>query len=111
VAREHLMAEPESAANHPHLDDGQLAARLMRQQAALGVRVAAVFLVLVLGLPVLTALAPEFTQTPVLGFPLSWFLLGLFFYPITWGLSAYFVRASEKLEAEEAAMVREERAR
>ncbi len=72
-------------------------------------RVAVVFLLLILGLPLLTHFAPSVTQQNVLGFPLSWFILGLAFYPITWALSAYFVTASERLEAEEAEMVRQER--
>lgn len=93
---------------HKHTD-AELAAALMRRQAALGSRVAAVFLALVFGAPLLNHYAPEFTSLPVFGFPLSWFLLGILFYPITWGLSAYFVRASERLEAEEARMVRSER--
>lgn len=101
----------DEGSSHPHLTDAQLAGRLMRQQALLSIGVAAVFLVLILGLPLLTQFAPALTQQLVFGFPLSWFILGLAFYPITWALSAYFVKASEKLEAEEAAMVREERGR
>ena len=63
-----------------------------------------------LGVPLASRFAPAWSQQPVLGFPLSWFLLGLLFYPITWALSAYFVRASERMETQEAAMIREERA-
>jgi uncharacterized membrane protein (DUF485 family) len=92
-----------------HVSDAELAARLMRHQAALSMKTAAVFLILVLGLPLLTQYAPELTQQQVMGFPLSWFLLGLLFYPLTWALSAYFVKASERLEADEARMMREER--
>ena len=104
------MADPQPPnSSHPHLTDAQLASRLMRQQAALGIGVAAVFLVLILGLPLLNHFAPDFTQQRVLGFPLSWFILGIGLYPVTWGLSWYFVQASEKLEHEEAQMVREER--
>ena len=108
------MASPtpepgQNGSGHPHLNDRELSGRLMRHQAMLGLRVAAVFLVLILGLPLLTQFAPSFTQQTVLGFPLSWFILGLAFYPITWALSAYFVKASEKLEHDEAQMVREER--
>ena len=83
--------------------DGELAAALMKRQAALSIKVAAVFLILIFGLPLLTYFKPDWSQTPVFGFPLSWFLLGLAFYPLTWALSYYFVVASEKLEAEEAA--------
>lgn len=81
----------------------------MRRQAALSLRVAAVFLFLILGVPLANYFAPSWSQQPVFGFPLSWFLLGILFYPITWALSTYFVRASEKLESEEAAMIRSER--
>jgi uncharacterized membrane protein (DUF485 family) len=88
--------------------DSRLLSSLLRHQAALSIRVAAVFLVLVFGVPLATHYAPGWTQQPVLGFPLSWFLLGLLFYPITWALSAYFVRASERLESEEAAAMRAE---
>ena len=90
--------------------DRQLSEILMRRQAVLSLRVAAVFLVLILGLPLLTWLAPQWSQAPVLGFPLSWFLLGILFYPLSWALSVYFVKASERMEREEAALIREERA-
>jgi uncharacterized membrane protein (DUF485 family) len=92
----------------PHTER-ELAGILMRRQAALGLRVASVFLLLIFGLPFLTHFAPSLTQQPVFGFPLSWLILGILFYPITWALSAYFVRASERLEAEDAELVRQER--
>lgn len=94
-----------------HHSDRWLSAQLMRRQAALSLRVAAVFLLVVLGVPLLTQFAPEWTQQSVLGFPLVWLLLGILFYPITWALSTYFVRVSERVEAEEAEMVRRERPR
>jgi hypothetical protein len=98
------MSEPV----HPHTE-AQLAGILMRRQAALSIRVAAVFLVLILGVPLANQYAPDLGRVPVLGFPASWFLLGLLFYPITWALSYYFVKASEQLEAVDAEMVRAER--
>lgn len=99
----------QSQTPHPHYSDAELAGKLMRRQAALSLRVAAVFLFLIVAVPLANQFAPAWSQQPVLGFPLSWFLLGILFYPITWALSTYFVRASEKLEAEEAAMLRSER--
>jgi len=81
----------------------------MRPQAALGVRVAVVFLLLILGLPLLSYYQPEWSQLPVLGFPLSWLVLGVLFYPVTWALSSAFVKASERLEARQAEQVRQER--
>jgi uncharacterized membrane protein (DUF485 family) len=86
-----------------------LAGTLMRRQASLSLRVAFIFLLLILGLPLLTHFAPEAMQRPMLGFPISWFVLGIAFYPITWALSAYFVRASERLEEQDAEMIRRER--
>jgi uncharacterized membrane protein (DUF485 family) len=99
---------PKKPDSSSHATDGELAARLMRQQAGLSIKVGAVFLLLVLGLPLLNSFTPQVMQAPVLGFPLSWFILGLFFFPLAWGLSVYFVKASERLEADEARMLRTE---
>jgi uncharacterized membrane protein (DUF485 family) len=74
----------------------------MRRQARLSLGVAAVFLVLVLGLPVLNFYGASVAQLRVGGFSATWLFLGLLFYPITWALSAYFVRASEVVEHEAA---------
>jgi uncharacterized membrane protein (DUF485 family) len=92
-------------------NDAALAGRLMRRQAALSLRVAAVFLVLVFGVPLLNQYVPEWGRPVLLGFPLSWFLLALLFYPLTWLLSIVFVRSSERLETDDAEMVRRERPR
>jgi uncharacterized membrane protein (DUF485 family) len=75
----------------------------MRRQARLSVGVAAIFLALVLGLPVVNHYLPGVAQARVVGFSATWLFLGLLFYPITWLLSAYFVRASEDVEHEIAA--------
>jgi uncharacterized membrane protein (DUF485 family) len=85
----------------------ETAAGLMRRQAALSIRVAAAFIVLILAIPLMTQFAPALAQHPVLGFPLSWLILGILFYPITWALSWYFVNASEKLEHREAETLRD----
>ncbi len=102
-------SRPAPATADPPRSDRELAAILMRRQAALSIRAAAVFLILVLGVPLLNHFAPNPSIAPVLGFPFSWLLLGLLFYPITWALSAWFVKASEQMEAEDADMVRKER--
>jgi len=77
-----------------------LLANVMRRQALLSVRVAAVFLVLIFGLPLVNWLAPALAGTRVGGFTLTWLFLGVLFYPVTWLLSGYFVRASDRIEAE-----------
>ena len=77
----------------------------MRQQASLGLKVAAVFLVLIVGLPLFNQYFPEAAATPVFGFPFTWLFLGVAFFPITWILSAYFVRESDRIESEAAQAV------
>ena len=78
----------------------ELVRRLMRKQAGLSLRVAAVFVVLLVGLPLFNLYAPDIAATPVYGFTLTWLLLGIVFFPITWLLSALFVSKSDALESE-----------
>ena len=80
-------------------DQARLARALMRRQGALSLRVAAVFVVLVLGIPLVNAFWPEVADTPAYGFTASWLFLGVLIYPITVALSFYFVSASNKIEA------------
>ena len=78
---------------------------VMKRQAALGLRVAAVFIVLIVGLPLYNLYWPKAAATPVMGFTLTWLFLGVAFFPITWLLSAYFVRESDRIESEAARSV------
>jgi uncharacterized membrane protein (DUF485 family) len=80
-------------------DQGRLARVVMRRQGALSLRVAAVFVLLVLGVPLVNAFLPELAQTPFLGFTATWLFLGVLIYPITVALSFYFVRESNQIEA------------
>lgn len=73
---------------------------VMGRQAALSLRVAAVFLVLIFGLPIVNWLLPDLAGMRIGGFTLTWLFLGVLFYPLTWLLSGYFVRESDRLEAE-----------
>ncbi len=74
---------------------------VMRRQAMLGVGVSVIFLTLILGLPLVNWLAPQLANAPAPGgFTWTWLTLAVLFYPITMLLSAYFVRASERLEAD-----------
>ena len=81
-------------------DQARLARALMRRQGALSLRVAAVFVVLVLGVPLANALFPDQANMPILGFTATWLFLGVLIYPITVILSFYFVAASNRIEAE-----------
>ncbi len=80
-------------------DRARLARALMRRQGALSLRVAAVFVVLVLGLPLVNYLWPVWANALIFGFTGTWLFLGILIYPITVGLSFYFVAASNRIEA------------
>jgi hypothetical protein len=75
--------------------------RLMRRQLQLSISCAATFLIALLGLP-----APEWMARRVGGFTLSWFLLGVLFFPLVWVIAFSFIRRSMALEASETAAVR-----
>jgi uncharacterized membrane protein (DUF485 family) len=81
-------------------DHERLAHAVMRRQAALSLRVAAVFIVLIFGMPLVNYLAPQIANAQVMGFTLTWLFLGVLFFPITWVLSSYFVKSSDRIEAE-----------
>ena len=78
----------------------ELLARIMRRQAALSLRVAGIFVAILVLLPLINAFAAKQAGQTIGGFTLTWMILGILFYPITWALSKYFVGASEKVEAE-----------
>lgn len=73
---------------------------VMRRQAALSLRVAAVFLVPLLALPWINQSQAAFMNSRLFGFSVSWLILGICFFPLTWILSAYFVKKSDGIEAE-----------
>lgn len=77
-----------------------LADYVMRRQLALSLRVAAVFVLLLFGLPLVNLNLPEAANRLIFGFPASWLFLGLLFYPIVVLLSIYFVRNSDAIEAD-----------
>lgn len=84
---------------------------LMRKQLKLSITCALAFLLVVLGLPLANYFAPELMATRILGFTLSWFLLGIGFFPAVWIISFYFIRRSIALEEEEVAEVSREKAK
>ncbi|MCW3101050.1 MAG: putative integral rane protein [Chthonomonadaceae bacterium] len=73
---------------------------VMQRQAALSLKIAVVFLAPLLALPWINQSQPALMNTRVLGFSLTWLILGICFFPLTWLLSAYFVRRSDGIEAE-----------
>jgi uncharacterized membrane protein (DUF485 family) len=75
--------------------------RLMKGQLRLSIRCAAAFLIALLGLPLANYFFPEFMATRIFGFTLSWFILGVLFFPLVWAIAWFFIRRSIALEEEE----------
>jgi uncharacterized membrane protein (DUF485 family) len=75
---------------------------LMRRQLRLSIICAATFLVALLGLPLLNYFFPEFMARRVFGFTLTWFVLGMLFFPLVWMISWLFIKRSIALEEAEA---------
>ena len=71
---------------------------LMRAQLALGLRLAAVFGILLGGLPLLFAVAPQTRDAEVLGVALPWLILGGAVYPTLWAGGWLYVRLAERNE-------------
>ena len=84
---------------------------LMRKQLKLSIACALAFLVVLLGLPLANYFAPELMAKRVFGFTLTWFLLGIGFFPAVWVISFYFIRRSIALEEEEVREVSREGAK
>src|SRR5689334_3671492 len=78
---------------------------LMRKQLRLSLLCAASFLVVLLGLPLANYFLPELMATRVLGFTLTWLILGIGFFPAVWLIAFIFIKRSIALENAEAAEV------
>jgi uncharacterized membrane protein (DUF485 family) len=89
----------------PDIHSEEFLHSLMRKQLKLSITCALAFLTVVLGLPLANYFFPELMATRILGFTLTWFLLGISFFPAVWAISYYFIRRSIALEAEEVAEV------
>ena len=81
--------------------------QLMRRQLRLSIVCALTFLIALLGLPLANYFFPEAMATRVFGFTLSWFILGVLFFPFVWIISWVFIKRSIALEEEEAAAASE----
>ncbi|HEX8373356.1 MAG TPA: DUF485 domain-containing protein [Chthoniobacterales bacterium] len=79
---------------------------LMARQLRLSIFCALAFFLLLLGLPLANYFLPDLMATRFFGFTLTWFLLGIAFFPFVWIISYYFIRRSLALEAEEVEAVK-----
>lgn len=89
--------------NKPDIHSEEFLHSLMRKQLKLSITCALSFLVVLLGLPLANYFFPEFMATRVFGFTLTWFVLGIGFFPAVWCISFYFIRRSIALEEQEVA--------
>ena len=80
---------------------------LMRKQLRLSITCALAFLIVLLGLPLANYFFPELMARRIFGFTLTWFVLGIGFFPAVWCISFYFIRRSIALEDEEVREVAE----
>ena len=71
---------------------------LMRRQLRLSLVCAATFLVALLALPLANYFFPEVMAKRVFGFTLTWFILGVLFFPLVWIIAWTFIKRSIALE-------------
>ncbi|MBI1334965.1 MAG: hypothetical protein JST12_04970 [Armatimonadetes bacterium] len=83
----------------------ELSKKMMKKQLRLSLSVACVFVLVLVGLPLVNLYLPDLAKTNIAGFSLTWLILGVLFYPLTWALSTWFVKGSEGIEHE---IIREE---
>jgi uncharacterized membrane protein (DUF485 family) len=92
--------------SHPDMHSEPFLHSLMRRQLKLSITCAAAFLVALLGLPLLNYFFPDLMATRVVGgFTLTWFLLGIGFFPAVWVIAYFFIKRSIALEEAEVSEV------
>ena len=92
----------------PDMHSEEFLHSLMRKQLKLSIACALAFLVALLGLPLANYFWPELMAKRVFGFTLTWFLLGISFFPAVWIISWFFIKRSIALEEAEVREVKPE---
>jgi uncharacterized membrane protein (DUF485 family) len=104
-------APPSPGAPAPDIHSESFLRLLMARQLKLSIACALMFLIALLGLPLANYFAPELMATRVFGFTLTWFVLGVVFFPFVWIISYVFIRRSIALEQAEVEEVSREAAK
>ncbi len=91
--------------------DEELLSRLKARQLRLSMSCASAFLIALLALPLLNYWLPDAMATRIGGFPLTWLVLGVLFFPYVWLIAWVFIRKSMALEAAEVREVQQARHR
>ncbi len=94
------MHKPDSE-KKPDIHSEAFLHSLMRKQLKLSITCALAFLIVLLGLPLANYFLPELMAKRVFGFTLTWFLLGIGFFPAVWVISYTFIKRSIALEEQE----------
>ena len=92
----------------PDMHSEEFLHSLMRKQLKLSIACALAFLVALLGLPLANYFWPELMAKRVFVFTLTWFLLGISFFPAVWIISWFFIKRSIALEEAEVREVKPE---
>lgn len=100
------MATPAPSEDRVHSEE--FLHSLMRRQLKLSIGCALAFIGVLFGLPLANYFAPELMATRIAGFTLTWFLMGVAFFPAVWTISYYFIKRSIWLEDDEVRQVRGE---
>ncbi len=90
-----------SSAEKPDIHSESFLHTLMRRQLKLSVTCAVTFMSVLLGMPLMNYYFPEAMATRVFGFTLTWFILGIAFFPFVWIISFVFIKRSIALEDDE----------
>jgi len=90
-----------SSAEKPDIHSESFLHTLMQRQLKLSVTCAATFMIALLGMPLANYYFPEAMATRVFGFTLTWFILGVAFFPFVWIISYVFIKRSIALEESE----------
>jgi uncharacterized membrane protein (DUF485 family) len=90
------MAAPTN--NRSDIHSQEFLDQLMRRQLRLSIGCAATFVVALFGLPLANYFFPEAMATRVFGFTLTWFVLGVLFFPFVWVIAYLFIQRSIELE-------------
>ena len=99
--------QPDPQDHHDFIHSEEFLQGLMKRQLRLSIACASAFLLLLLGLPLLNYLLPDFMAQRVGGFTLSWLVLGVLFFPYVWIIARWFITRSMALEAAEVELARE----
>ena len=94
--------------SRPDIHSESFLSSLMSRQLKLSITCALAFLIVLLGLPLANYFFPEFMARRVFGFTITWFLLGIGFFPAVWVISFVFIQRSIALEEREVAGVNAE---